>query len=138
VRPQRNASLRPKCFAHALGVWWNSNNFPKGGWPGDPVGTRACLHSKTQSHRSPMFNLGETCMKKSLIALAVMAAAGAASAQSSVTLFGIVDAAVSRYDSGGSGDAVTKLTNSGYNSSRLGFRGTEDLGGGTSASFWLE
>src|SRR5205085_4224819 len=85
-----------------------------------------------------MFNLGETCMKKSLIALAVMAAAGAASAQSSVTLFGIVDAAVSRYDSGGSGDAVTKLTNSGYNSSRLGFRGTEDLGGGTSASFWLE
>jgi len=37
-------------------------------------------------------------MKKSLIALAVMAAAGAASAQSSVTLFGIVDAAISRYE----------------------------------------
>ena len=77
-------------------------------------------------------------MKKSLIALAVMAAAGAASAQSSVTLFGIVDAAISRYDAGGSNDAITKLTNSGYNSSRLGFRGTEDLGGGNSASFWLE
>lgn len=76
-------------------------------------------------------------MKKSLIALAVMAAAGAASAQSSVTLFGIVDVAISRYDVDG-GDAVTKLTNSGYNSSRLGFRGTEDLGGGLSASFWLE
>jgi predicted porin len=30
------------------------------------------------------------------------------------------------------------LTNSGYNSSRLGFRGTEDLGGGLAASFWLE
>lgn len=30
------------------------------------------------------------------------------------------------------------LANSGYNSSRLGFRGTEDLGGGLSASFWLE
>jgi predicted porin len=30
------------------------------------------------------------------------------------------------------------MTNSGYNSSRLGFRGTEDLGGGLSASFWLE
>lgn len=76
-------------------------------------------------------------MKKSLIALAVMAAAGAASAQSSVTLFGIVDAAISRYSVSG-GQSATKLTNSGYNSSRLGFRGTEDLGGGLSASFWLE
>lgn len=76
-------------------------------------------------------------MKKSLIALAVMAAAGAASAQSSVTLFGIVDVAISRYSVNG-GSSVTGLTNSGYNSSRLGFRGTEDLGGGLSASFWLE
>jgi predicted porin len=33
---------------------------------------------------------------------------------------------------------VTQLSRSGYNSSRLGFRGTEDLGGGLSASFWLE
>ncbi|MDF2463079.1 MAG: putative outer rane porin protein precursor [Ramlibacter sp.] len=75
-------------------------------------------------------------MKKSLIALAVLAAAGAASAQSSVTLFGIVDATLAY----GKTDAnnVTKLTNSGYNSSRIGFRGTEDLGGGMSASFWLE
>jgi predicted porin len=31
-----------------------------------------------------------------------------------------------------------ELANSGYNSSRLGFRGTEDLGGGLAASFWLE
>jgi len=31
-----------------------------------------------------------------------------------------------------------QLANSGYNSSRLGFRGTEDLGGGLAASFWLE
>jgi predicted porin len=75
-------------------------------------------------------------MKKSLIALAVMAAAGAASAQSSVTLFGVVDATLAW----GKGDVAdrTQLTNSGYNSSRLGFRGTEDLGGGLNASFWLE
>jgi predicted porin len=75
-------------------------------------------------------------MKKSLIALAVLAAAGAASAQSSVTLFGVVDATLAI----GSGSVAdrTRLTNSGYNSSRLGFRGTEDLGGGMSASFWLE
>jgi predicted porin len=76
-------------------------------------------------------------MKKSLIALAVMAAAGAASAQSSVTLFGIVDASVSRYLQH-NGTYNTVLANSAYNSSRLGFRGTEDLGGGMAASFWLE
>jgi predicted porin len=76
-------------------------------------------------------------MKKSLIALAVMAAAGAASAQSSVTLFGIVDANYNYIKGDGNGH-ISRLTNSGYNSSRLGFRGTEDLGGGMSASFWLE
>ncbi|HSV54064.1 MAG TPA: porin [Burkholderiaceae bacterium] len=76
-------------------------------------------------------------MKKSLIALAVLAAAsGAAMAQSSVTLFGIVDAAVARVS--GTGAHRSGMTNSGLNSSRLGFRGTEDLGGGMSASFWLE
>lgn len=75
-------------------------------------------------------------MKKSLIALAVLAAAGAASAQSSVTLFGVVDATLAH--GSGSVSSKTQLTNSGYNSSRLGFRGTEDLGGGMSASFWLE
>jgi predicted porin len=76
-------------------------------------------------------------MKKSLIALAVMAAAGAASAQSSVTLFGIVDATL-QWSKGSNGDTRFNVTNSGYNSSRLGFRGTEDLGGGMAASFWLE
>ena len=76
-------------------------------------------------------------MKKSLIALAVLAAAGTASAQSSVTLFGIVDATVQRLSNSG-GASVTRIHNSGESSSRLGFRGTEDLGGGMSASFWLE
>jgi predicted porin len=78
-------------------------------------------------------------MKKSLIALAVLAAAGAASAQSSVTLFGVVDATLAYGRASGPGGASkTQLTHSGYNSSRIGFRGTEDLGGGMSASFWLE
>ena len=76
-------------------------------------------------------------MKKSLLALAALTAfAGAASAQSSVTLFGIVDAGVARLSAGGK--SVTGMTNSGYNSSRLGFRGVEDLGGGLQAGFWLE
>lgn len=75
-------------------------------------------------------------MKKSLLALATLAVAGAASAQSSVTLFGVVDATVA-YGKGGIANR-TQLTNSGYAASRLGFRGTEDLGGGMAASFWLE
>ena len=75
-------------------------------------------------------------MKKSLIALAVLAASGAAMAQSSVTLFGVVDATYA-YGSG-SVSNKSQLTNSGLTASRLGFRGVEDLGGGLAASFWLE
>lgn len=76
-------------------------------------------------------------MKKSLLALAALTAfAGAASAQSSVTLFGIVDAGVARLS--GNGHSKTGMTNSGLHSSRLGFRGVEDLGGGLQAGFWLE
>jgi len=78
-------------------------------------------------------------MKKSLVALAVLAASGAAMAQSSVTLFGIVDAAYAYGEGkGAAGTSKTQLRNSGYNSSRLGFRGVEDLGGGMKASFHLE
>lgn len=75
-------------------------------------------------------------MKNSLMALAALATAGVASAQSSVTLFGIVDAAITH--GSGSVSNKTQMTNSGNSASRLGFRGTEDLGGGISASFWLE
>lgn len=76
-------------------------------------------------------------MKKSLLALAVLGAfAGAASAQSSLTVFGIVDLSVNSYKNG----SVTKkqMDSNQLNSNRIGFRGTEDLGGGMSASFWLE
>lgn len=76
-------------------------------------------------------------MKKSLLALAALTAfAGAASAQSSVTLFGIVDAAYARLSAGGK--SASGITNSGINSSRLGFRGVEDMGGGLRAGFWIE
>ncbi|MFD2752599.1 porin [Comamonas terrae] len=78
-------------------------------------------------------------MKKSLIALAVLAASGAAMAQSSVTLFGIVDTGISyvNKDAGGSNSHYGVGT-SGNATSRLGLRGTEDLGGGLKAGFWLE
>jgi len=76
-------------------------------------------------------------MKKNLIALAVLAAASsAAMAQSSVTLFGIADATV-KYGQG-SGGNKTQVGSGGNATSRLGFRGIEDLGGGLQAGFWLE
>ncbi|MBI5254961.1 MAG: porin [Burkholderiales bacterium] len=76
-------------------------------------------------------------MKKSLLALATLGLfAGAAAAQSTVTLFGIVDAGFARVSGGGKSNKG--ITNSGLNSSRLGFRGVEDLGGGLKAGFWLE
>ncbi len=74
-------------------------------------------------------------MKKSLLALAVLAASGAAMAQSSVTMFGIVDVGVGHVSASNS---VSGVTQSGNSSSRLGFRGVEDLGGGLKAGFWLE
>lgn len=75
-------------------------------------------------------------MKKSLIALAVLAASGAAMAQSSVTLYGVLDTGVSYFKGD---DSVYGLTKTGGNvNSRLGFRGVEDLGNGLKATFNLE
>ncbi|MBP8149397.1 MAG: porin [Limnohabitans sp.] len=68
--------------------------------------------------------------------MATLAAATGAFAQSSVTLFGVVDAAYAKGT--GTVSSKTQLKNSGYNSSRIGFRGVEDLGGGLKASFHLE
>ena len=77
-------------------------------------------------------------MKRSLLALAALTAfAGAASAQSSVTLFGIVDVNARNVKNGSNGD-IYNLNTDGNASSRLGFRGVEDLGGGLRAGFWLE
>ncbi|WP_457443045.1 porin [Roseateles sp. P5_E4] len=76
-------------------------------------------------------------MKKALIALAVLGlTGGAAVAQSSVTLFGVIDADLKYVKTGGL--TVKKLDSSGLNTSRFGVRGTEDLGGGLKAGFWLE
>jgi len=76
-------------------------------------------------------------MKKSLIALAVLAASGASFAQSSVSLYGIADVWMGRTT--GTGVATqTKIDSGGVSGSRFGFKGTEDLGGGLKANFVLE
>jgi len=87
-------------------------------------------------------------MKKSLFAVAALSAiAGSAQAQSSVTVYGIVDAGYmgSNQKLAGAASATQQLqqTNSSFNSSaeqtsRIGFKGTEDLGGGMSAFFTAE
>src|SRR3954471_24894728 len=74
---------------------------------------------------------------KHIAALALLAAASAsASAQSSVTLFGIADVGVRNVKNGD--NSIKSVSSNGINTSRLGFRGTEDLGGGLKAGFWLE
>lgn len=88
-------------------------------------------------------------MKKSLIALAVLAASGAAMAQSSVTLYGILDVymgsvsnennAASVAAGAGAGSITQTVLNSGaVNGSRWGLKGSEDLGGGLKANFDLQ
>src|SRR5829696_8299828 len=77
-------------------------------------------------------------MKQVIVSAGVaLVAAGSACAQSSVTLYGVVDVAASYYRGEGNGHTV-KLISGGNQQSRLGFRGTEDLGGGMYAGFELE
>jgi predicted porin len=80
-------------------------------------------------------------MKKSLIALATLAAASASFAQSSVTVFGTFDPSIANQKTTyGNGNAVTQnyIRNSSQGTSQLSVKGVEDLGGGLKASFMLE
>ncbi len=80
-------------------------------------------------------------MKKSLFAVAAATAfAGAAQAQSSVTVYGILDVGYIGSSSNnviaqGSKNTTNQFGQSAETTSRLGFRGTEDLGGGDRAFF---
>lgn len=84
-------------------------------------------------------------MKKTLIALAAVAATSAAFAQSSVTLYGVADIWLGRTSSEVTENGVkTKapsqmvLEDGGVSNSRFGLKGSEDLGGGLKANFKLE
>jgi predicted porin len=78
--------------------------------------------------------------KKIVIAGALATAvAGSALAQSNVTIYGIIDAAVRQDTQANSSDqSRTSMISGGQSTSRLGFQGTEDLGNGLSAKFMLE
>lgn len=74
---------------------------------------------------------------KKIVAISALLASGAVFAQSSVTLYGIADINLaSREDA--AGDRTTQLNSSGIYESRIGFKGSEDLGGGLKANFQLE
>ena len=89
-------------------------------------------------------------MKKSVFALAAMtAAAGAAQAQSSVSVYGIIDAGYKSVTSEtvSTSSLVNRITETkvagitgqgSESTSRFGFRGTEDIGGGLKANFVFE
>jgi predicted porin len=84
-------------------------------------------------------------MKKSLFAMAAVTAfSGAAQAQSSVTVYGLLDMGYVGYNKRVADSAGVKKNNSNVLSSsaeattRFGFKGTEDLGGNTSAFFTVE
>lgn len=84
-------------------------------------------------------------MKKTLIAMSVLLAAGSAAAQSSVTLYGLADTGL-QYEKFKERDAdgfarsvgTTKLSSGVVNGSRLGIRGVEDLGNSLKATFNYE
>jgi predicted porin len=81
-------------------------------------------------------------VKKGLIVLSVLAAAAnQAQAQSNVILYGIVDAGVTYYNKAAQGAAkgsALQMDTGVAQGNRLGFKGTEDLGGGVKALFVLE
>ncbi|RSZ58981.1 porin [Massilia atriviolacea] len=85
-------------------------------------------------------------MKPSVLTLALaaalpaaLAASGAAQAQSSVQVYGLIDAGVDyTTNANAAGDSATRVISGGKNTSRWGLRGTEDLGGGLKAVFGLE
>lgn len=75
-------------------------------------------------------------MKKNVLAFAALTlVSGLAVAQSSVTLFGVMDVSIRNLKGAGS---ATLMASDGRTSSRLGVRGVEDLGGGLKAGIWLE
>lgn len=76
-------------------------------------------------------------MKKFLLGSIALLGSGLSFAQSSVTLFGVADTAVEITKADGTG-SITRLVSGSNTPSKFGFKGSEDLGDGLFAAFWLE
>lgn len=78
-------------------------------------------------------------MQKKIIALAIAGLAStAAFAQTNVQIYGILDASAYAVDANGNNQANYGFSSSANTTSRLGFKGVEDLGNGLKANFNLE
>ena len=81
-------------------------------------------------------------MKKlalSTLSLALLGAAGAAQAQSSVTLYGVIDTSIAYvHGNDGTGNNMWQMLSGNLQGSRWGLKGAEDLGGGLKAIFQIE
>ncbi len=106
-----------------MAVWFNTFNFPK-----TEVGS--------EKFRTPVQTLENLEMKKTLVAIAAIAATTGAFAQSSVMLDGIVDAGYQSVNY--KGNSVKGVAGNGSSTSQLNVRGNEDLGGGLRATFRVE
>lgn len=89
-----------------------------------------CKHSSPSKHRYGHF--------RSALLSAVVLASFSAWAQSSVTMYGLVDMGFVRESGGVDGANVNKISGGVSAGSRIGFKGSEDLGAGMSAFFQLE
>lgn len=69
--------------------------------------------------------------------LGIVGSTGTAMAQSNVTIYGVLDTYMAYTNATGKGSVVS-MDGGGYQANRIGFRGTEDLGGGLRANFQLE
>lgn len=84
-----------------------------------------------------LYSLKGSLMKKLMMAAAASCLSAGAFAQSSVTIYGSLDAGVA-YINNLNGGSVSRLDQGTMQPDRIGFRGTEDLGGNLKAIFQLE
>src|SRR5688572_28858816 len=86
---------------------------------------------------NPISITGDHPMKKTILALAMLSVLPlAAQAQTNVTIYGVADASINRENTGN--DKRVAITSGNQSTSRIGFRGTEDLGNGLKALFNIE
>ena len=90
------------------------------------------MQQQTRTHR-----LLQSLRRPAFVLTALSSLAGMAHAQANVEIFGLLDIGYLYTSADGNG-SVSSINTDGNTSSRLGFRGTEDLGGGLKAAFWLE
>jgi len=131
-------SRRPHLGAFRAGPALPRGQHPVPAVPGLPM-NRGRLLSEVSTPISPFINVNqETSMSKQLLSLAIATVlTSSALAQSSVTLYGVADAGLATV-SNKAGKRETFQDSGRLMSSRFGFRGSEDLGGGLRANFVLE